>query len=332
MARPINWGVISTGNIANTFAETIAAMDDGKIVAVGSRTQTAASEFGMKHGITRRYANYAAVANDPDVEVVYVATPHVFHADNVRMCLEAGKHVLCEKPFTINAAEAEEIVALAREKNLFLMEAMWTRFLPAIATLRAWVADGRIGQPMALHANFVDNLPFDPEHRLFKRELGGGALLDVGVYVLSFAVMLFGIPDQVESTVRMGPSGVDAFNTLYLRYDDGRSALLTSGQQVKAINDARIVGTDGMIEVPEPFFVAEKLVHYSQSGQPTAQEFPLEVAGLGFTYEIREVHERIRAGETQSPILPLDESIAIMRLMDTIREPWGLRYPADAVR
>jgi predicted dehydrogenase len=210
-ARRIRWGILGTGRIAGQFARGLAALDDAELVAVGSRAAQTAAEFADEHGVPHRHASYADLAADPDLDAIYVATPHPFHKGNSLLCLGAGKAVLCEKPFTINAAEAEEVVAAARGQGRFLMEAMWTRFVPAAARVRELLAEGAIGEVRMLRADFGYRAGIDPNGRLFNLALGGGALLDVGVYTVSFASMVFGAqPSQITSATRRSSSAPKA--------------------------------------------------------------------------------------------------------------------------
>ena len=323
----IRWGIISTGGIATAFAKAINHLDDAEIVAVGSRSQASADEFGDEHDIPNRYDSYEALVNDPDVDVVYIGTPHTFHYDNMKLALNAGKHVLCEKAFTINAEEAQECIALAREKNLFLMEAMWMYFIPAIVKLRELLADGIIGDVLMVQAHFNVSLNLDPKARIMNPELGGGALLDVGIYPISFARMVLGLPDTVHSHVQLGETGVDVQAGLLFAYDGGKSALLSMGVHSDMPTNAIIKGTKGYIEVKPNFWHPTELSIHVAGDAARTLEIGYESTGLN--YEAQEVHNCIRAGKTESDIMPLDLSLKTMQLMDTLRDDWGVRYPND---
>jgi predicted dehydrogenase len=322
----IRWGILGTGKIAAHFARALARMDDAELLAVGSRAQETAEAFGAAHGVPRCYASYDALVRDDEVDVVYVATPHVFHARDTLMCLAAGKAVLCEKPLTVNAREAAEVVAEARRRGLFLMEAMWTRFLPVTRALRRFVADGAIGEVQLVEVDFGAELAFDPESRLFKLELGGGALLDLGVYPLSLMSMLLGTPSEVMSLARLGESGVDELNAIICRYPSGALGLCSSATRVATPQEAVIAGTEGWIRLHAPWYRGRALT-LRRAGELELFAYPYE--GNGYQFEAAEVHRCLRAGLQESEVMPLDESVSLMATLDRVRSSWGLRYPQD---
>jgi predicted dehydrogenase len=311
----IRWGILGTGGIARTFTEDLIFLEH-EVTAVGSRVPETAEKFATRYGIARAYGSYAELAADEDIDVVYVATTHNAHHAAARTCLEAGRAVLVEKPFTTTAAEAEDLAALARERNLFAMEAMWTRFNPLVARLRDLVADGAIGDVKAVYADFSENVPFDATHRLWAPELAGGSLLDLGVYPVSFAWMLLGEPDMVQAVSTPAPTGVDANTGILFGYGTGAVALLHCGFMAKTPQTATITGTTGWIEVAGPFWHPEAMTVHRDGAEPETHR--IEVAGHGFTYEAEEVARCIGAGLTESPVMPLDESVAILRTLDTI--------------
>ena len=321
------WGIISTGRIANDFAEGVSQLADATVLAVGSRTQEAADVFGERHGVERCHDSYEALAADPDLDAVYVATPHPFHAPNCIMCLEAGKAVLCEKPFTINAAELEQVVALAREKQLFLMEGMWSRFMPATVKLRELLDSGVIGDINIVDIDFGFRAPFNPQHRLFAPELGGGALLDIGVYSLSFASMVLGRPQRVVSMAHLGESGVDENAAIILGYESGALTTIVTAIRTSTPQQAVINGTLGRITMHPPYWFPERITLEVYGVETTTMDIPMN--GNGFNHEAAEVARCIRNGQLESDIMPLDESLEIMRTMDEIRTQWGLRYPME---
>ncbi len=302
-------------------------MPDAELAAVGSRTAEAAAEFAQRFGAARYHSSYAGLANDPDVDVIYIATPHARHYANVRLCLEAGKAVLCEKPFTLNGAQARDLVQLARERRLFLMEAMWTRFLPAMTEVRRIIADGAIGEVRFLTADFGFYKAFDPQHRLFDPAMGGGALLDVGVYLASLASMLFGPPAQMQTMAHIGPSGVDEQAALLLGYEGGRFAQLTAAITADTPQEATIVGSAGSIRLHAPWWRVTGLTLTANGRQPEIIDAPY--LGNGYTHEAMEVMRCLRAGEIESPLLPLDETVAVIETLDRVRADWGLRYPDE---
>lgn len=297
------------------------------MAAVGSRTQASADRFGDAHGIARRHASYEALAEDPEVDVVYVATPHVLHMENTLLCLNAGKAVLCEKPLTVNASEAEQVVARARERGLFLMEGMWTRFFPIMQRVREILAGGLLGDVRMLAADFGFKGTFDPEARLFNPALAGGALLDVGIYPLSLASMLWGAPETIRSLGHLGKTGVDEQAAMLLGYPGGRMAVLYTAVTLDTPVEATIMGTAGRLQIHHRWHHPTTMT-LSRSGQPDEViELPYE--GNGMQFEARAVMEALRAGKQECELIPLDESLALMRTMDTLRDAWGLRYPSE---
>lgn len=323
----IRWGIIGTGNIADKFATGVHFLKDAEVLAVGSRQQASADAFGNKHDIPRRYDSYEALVHDSDVDVIYVGTPHSFHAENVMLCLNARKPVLCEKPFAINAREAEACIQLAEEKGLFLMEAIWTRYIPAIVKLRELVNEGLIGSIKLIQADFAFHLPFNAEHRLYNPALGGGSLLDVGIYPITFTTMLLGHPKAVHAHADIGQSGIDEQATMLFEYENGAAALLSSGIHAEMPNDALVKGTKGYIRVHSPMWVPERLSLHLHGQEEQVLDIPYE--GNGYNYEAAEVAACLQAGKIESDMMPHAETLATMRLMDSIRESWGMKYPQE---
>ena len=328
MTQIIRWGILSTGLIAKKFAEGLQAVPDAQLIAVGSRSQESADEFGERFSIPKRHASYEALVNDPDVDVIYIGTPHNFHQENMLLCLNAGKHVLCEKPFTVNAPEAAEVIALAREKGLFLMEAMWSRYFPAMVKLRELLAEKAIGDVMLVQADFGYRMgEILPEHRIFNPKFGGGALLDVGIYPISLISMIYGKqPERIASLTHLGETGVDELSVMTFAYGKNQSAIATTAIQVDTQHEAWICGTKGRIHIPH-FWRATGLTLYKNGEE--AQPISMPINGNGYNYQAQEVGECIRAGKPESAIMPLDESLAIMQTMDTIRAEWDLKYPME---
>ncbi len=319
---------MGAGHIAGKFAQGLTWLEGAELVAIGSRAQGTADAFGDRFGVPHRHASYEALAADPDVDVVYVATPHPMHRANSLLCLEAGKAVLCEKPFAVNAGEAAEVVACGRERGLFLMEAMWSRFLPAYVELRRILAEGLIGEVRMVKADFGYRSWWYPEGRLLNPALAGGALLDVGCYTVSLASMVFGgPPDRVTGLAHIGETGVDEQAGVVLGYGGGALAVLTCAVRTATPFDAHVAGTEGFVRIHHPCWVPTRMALVPASGE----EQPLEVSyeGNGFNYEAAEVMACLRAGRTESDVMPLDESVAIMETLDRIRAQWGLKYPME---
>jgi len=321
----VRWGILSTGNIAARYAEDLAATPGAKLIAVGSRRQEAADAFAARYAVPRAYGSWTALAADPDIDVVYVATPHIAHHAAARTCLSAGRAVLCEKPFTIDTAQAEDLVTLARDRGLFLAEAMWMRCNPAIRRLADLVADGAIGEPLAVHADFGVAGPFPPEHRLRSPALGGGALLDLGVYPVAFAHLLLGAPTQVQAVARLSPDGVDENTGILLGYHNGAVATLTCSIVTDTPGAAAISGTRGRVELLRGFYRPDTLRLYQGD---LAEEIQVPYEGHGYVHQIAEVNACLLAGRTESPLVPLSETLAVMRTLDTIRTRIGVTYPA----
>lgn len=328
MAEKIRWGIMGTGNITHKMVEGLRALPDAEVAAVGSRAQGTAEAFGDRYGIPRRHATYEALAADPEVDVVYVASPHSRHKDNTILALRAGKAVLCEKPFAINRREAQEMVAVSRETGSFLMEAMWTRFLPAVVQARRWLREGRIGEAQVVYADFGFRTGYNEESRLFDPAFGGGGLLDVGVYAVSFASMVFGrVPDRIQGLAEIGPSGVDDVGAAVLGYPGGGLAVVSSAVRANTQQEARIVGTKGSILLPSPFWCGSRAVLAVDGAEPQSHDFPME--GNGYNYQAREVMDCMRAGKLESETMPLPESLDIMGTLDAIRAQWGVKYPME---
>ncbi|NJN82561.1 MAG: Gfo/Idh/MocA family oxidoreductase [Caldilineaceae bacterium] len=327
MFETVRWGILGTGSIARKFATGLGALADAELVAVGSRTAESASRFADEFAIPARHASYAALAADPTVDAIYIATPHTLHKENMLLCLNAGKAVLCEKPFTINASEAQEAINLARARGLFLMEAMWTRYLPLMVELRHRLADGQIGEIRMISADFGYRAAFNPERRTFDPALGGGALLDVGVYPISLASMLLGAPSRIVSLAELGETGVDEQSAMILGYPGGELAVLHTAVRTQTPHDATIMGTAGSIRIHTPWWVPRSMTISVAGEQPELVEIPFE--GNGYNYEAAELHTCLREGKHESAIMPLDETLQIMQTMDTIRGQWGMKYPME---
>lgn len=323
----IRYGIISTGKIANALADAISGLDDCEVVAVGSRTLESAQAFAAKYNIPAAYGSYEELVNDPNVDVVYIGTPHSHHYDNLLLALGANKHILNEKAFTINADQAEHVINIAREKNLFLMEAMWMRFQPSTVQARQWVAEGLIGELRYASADLSVYFEFDPKHRLFDLDLGGGALLDLGIYPISFVHYWLGVPDDVWSVAFLGETGSDELDAMMFAYADGRTAHLSCGTRYHGTKEAQIVGTNGYIKFGGALYNPPYITLKQHDLPERTIEFSREENT--YKYEVMEVNRCIRAGLTESPVITLDHTLEMMRLMDSMREEWGLEYPME---
>jgi len=326
--HPLRWGLIGPGHIARSFAIGLRAEPGARLVAVASRTYDKASAFAREFGADRAYGSYAELAVDNGVDAVYVATPHPQHQAAVRLCLEAGKAVLCEKPITVNARELDELIALARTRRVFLMEAMWTRFLPAMVEVRQWLADVAIGEPRLVTADFGFRCAWNPASRLLDRTQAGGGVLGVRVYVSGLAPMGFGSsPEGTFGFAHLGETGVDEQAAMILGWSGGRLASLTCAVRTATPQLARIDGTEGSITVPEFWHTTHAELRTS-AGRNVSVDRPH--LGNGYEYQAIEVARCLAAGLCESPVMPLAESLSIQRTMDELRQQWGLTYPCES--
>ena len=327
MSKTIKWGIMGPGGIARQFTNELVTSKNATVHAVGSRSADRAKAFADSFEIPKAYGSYAELVADPDVDIVYIATPHPQHRENALMCIEAGKAVLCEKPFTVNARETAEIVAAARAKGVFVMEAMWTRYLPTIRKVRSWIDSGAIGEVKMLNVAFGFSAPWDPEWRLLNKELGGGAILDAGIYTTSFASFVFAAqPARIESASRIGTTGVDEWFSALLDYGDDRMATIANAIRLPIRTEAVIYGTEGRIEIPSFLSAKSATMHHVDNTRVT---FADERPGRGMIHEAEEATRCVREGLLESPTMPLDETLAIMKTLDAVRGPWGLTFPAD---
>lgn len=319
----VRWGVLGPGRIAeNVLTDAARHLDGGEFVAVASRSQERADDVAARHGIARAYDSYEALLADPEVDAVYVTTPHSLHAAHGVAVLEAGKALLMEKAFTATLPGAKRVVDTARERGVFAMEAMWTRFQPAILALRERIADGAIGEVRGVQVDLGVRRPFDPADRLFALGLGGGTLLDLGVYTVSFAQMLLGDPRRVVAAGALLPTGVDGESALLLDYGDGRSASLTSSFRSPTPGTARVFGTDGWIEVPPRFHHPDRIVLHPHGAEPETVLAPPR--GVGYAHEFDEVHAALAAGRTESAVMPLADTLAVQAILQEAADQLGV--------
>ena len=321
------WGILGTGALATRVATDLAILPGHRTVAIGSRSPAGAEASGSRHGIPNRHGSYEALVHDDEVDVVHIATPHSLHRDHTLLALDAGKPVLCEKPFAIHAGEAREMIDRARDRRLFLMEAMWTRFLPAVARTRQLVRDGAIGTPRLLSADFGFREEVDPTSILFDPAAGGGSLLDVGVYPLSLASMLLGRPDRIEAVAHLGATGVDESCAFVLHHPDGAIAVGQSSIVAGTPQRASVSGTRGRIVLHPPWWSATRLTLEVEGEAP--REIELPVVGHGYGPQADAVASALRENRLEDDRMPLDETLAIQETLDAIRTRCGLVYPMD---
>lgn len=313
----MRWGIMGTGVIAGMFVTDLQLTTKNEVVAVGSRTQASADEFGARYGIRTRHGSYESLVADTDVEAIYVATPNPIHRANAILAIDAGKPVLVEKPFAMNAGEAREIISAARGRRVFAMEAMWTRFLPHMRRVREWIADAELGEIVTVTADHGWWFEQDATHRLFAPELGGGSLLDLGVYVVSFASMVLGAPSSVLAMVTPALTGVDAQTSMIFGYESGAQALLNCSLQAKTPARAAIVGTAARVEVSSDFYAPTEVTLIPRDGKRVV--VASEHLGRGLRHQADEVARRVEEGDLESPLMSLDETVEIMETLDLVR-------------
>lgn len=323
----LGWGILATGGIANAFTRDLVAHGH-RVAAVGSRSAENARSFAEKWGIERAHGSYDELMADPAIDIVYVATPHNFHAANATAALENGKHVLVEKAFTVNAAEARAVFELGRGKGLLVMEAMWTRFLPHMAYVRSVIERGLLGEVRSLHADHTQRLPSDPAHRLNNLDLAGGCLLDVGVYPVSFAHDILGAPVEITGRGILSKTGVDVSVSTVLRHRGDAVSTSYSSMETRGLNTAVVLGTEGRIEIDSIWYSPSVVTVKDVSGQ-VLERFDEPVSGRGMQYQAAEAERLIAAGEVESSLMTHQQSIAVMATMDAVREEIGVRYPGE---
>jgi predicted dehydrogenase len=327
MTKTIRWGILATGWIAKLFVNDL-LLTGHQVAAVGSRSQSSADHFAKTFGIAKAHGSYEALVADPDVDIIYIATPHPQHFAAAKLALNAGKHILVEKAFTINAADAAEIVSLAQTKGLIVMEAMWTRFLPHMCRIRKIIAAGTIGEVRSLTADHRQKLPDSPKHRLNALELGGGALLDLGVYPISFTWDIMGKPVSIKASATFRETGADAQVATIFHYASGAMATTLSSSDSAGPNRASIVGTKGRIDI-DPVWYSPTTFRVYDNDNTLVETFHMPIAGRGMQFQADEAERLIASGSLSSEIMPPSQSVQIMRTLDEVREQIGLRYPSE---
>jgi predicted dehydrogenase len=323
----VRWGIVGTGGIARLFTADL-NLTGHKVTAVGSRSTATAESFAAEFNIPSAHGSYEELVADENVDIVYVSTPHPRHHDDAALALRAGKHVLVEKPFTINAVEAQSLVDLAAERGLVILEAMWTRWLPHMVAIRKLITDGAIGEVRSVLVDHTQKLPEDPAHRINSLELGGGALLDLGVYPISLASELFGTPESIHSVATFKETGADAELGILLLHAGGRMAIISAASNAPGPNRAAIIGTEGRIEIDSVWYNPATFRLYDAESNLVSTHEP-DVQGRGMQFQADAAERLIAAGELVSEILPLTETVSIMATMDQIRQQIGLRYPTE---
>jgi len=327
VAGRVRWGILGAGGIAATVGADVAASPGSRVVAVAARDVDRARGLAGRLGAPHAYGSYDELVADPEVDVVYVATTHAQHHAAALTALRAGKPVLVEKPIALNARQGREIAEAAAERGLLCLEGMWTRLNPAFAAIRDVIASGEIGEVRALRVDLSHPFAYDPKHRLFDPQVGGGALLDLGVYPAAIAWWLLGRPDGVQAEATLAATGVDAAASMCWTYDDGRVAQLTCSAVSSAGSTATLVGTRGWIETAGMVFRAEEFTVCTAAGSRT-QRHPLP-AGNGYGLEVAEVEKCLADGVTDSLAMPLADSLGVLEVLDEARRQVGVRYPNE---
>ena len=332
--KQVKWGIVGTGNISTQFAQGLQRVEHAQISAVASRNSSSAQAFAQKFDIPTYYGSYEEMANDPALDIIYIGTPHPQHYENVMLFLNAGYAVVCEKPLGVNAAQTEKMIAKAREKNVFFLEGMWTRFFPAFRKALEWVRSGRIGEPKVLHAVFGYDATSDKAQWRFQHDMAGGALLDVGIYPLALTFAMFGSDPVHVSSAAFIKNGVDEYNTVTMEYADGRIAVLTDGIGVKLDNHVFISGSEGSVQLGEGWWHPSKaefvpLGHSDAGVSPDRDVFEQPYAATGFQFEAMAVQQYVLEGRKEAPEMPLDETLKIAQMMDRLRKDWSLVYKED---
>ncbi len=323
----LHWGILATGGIAHAFTSDLrtAGLD---VTAVGSRRLDSARAFAEQYDIAHAHGSYEELVADPDVDIVYIATPHPGHLENALLALDNGKHVLVEKPFTLNAAEAAAIRDKAAEKGLLAMEAMWTRYLPHMVRIREILAAGTLGEIRVVSADHTQKISTDPAHRLNDLALGGGALLDLGIYPISFAIDVLGLPERITALARLSEAGSDAEVSTSFVHAGGALSTSVSSSRGAGMNVAQIVGTEARIEIDRVWYTPTSFRVVSPDGD-VLEEFTSEVPGRGMQFQAQAAERLVAAGADSPDVLSIDETVAIMGVLDEVRRQIGVVYPGE---
>jgi predicted dehydrogenase len=326
----IRWGILACGKIAKKFAADLKLVEDGELIAVASRDIERAKQFASEFSAKHVFGSYEELVNCEEVDAIYVASPHSHHHEHTILCLNHGKAVLCEKAFAINQRQAKEMIDLARSKKVFLMEALWTRFLPHYLKVRGMIAEGKLGELKGVLANFGFKPPEPVSPRLFEPSLGGGSLLDIGIYPVFLAQSILGVPDSITAKMDPAHTGVDEQCSMVFHYKNGMTANLFSTLASNLETDADIFGTKGRIRLTNRFYEPSATIQYYPDIITSRTIIPIEKeTGWGYQHEIRHVNECLQKGLTESPVWSLDETLSLMQTLDAIREAMGLRYSVD---
>ena len=322
--KTVNWGIIGLGNIAHKFAHDLQLVEGATLYGVASRNINKANDFGHEYNANQCYGSYKELTDDPAIDVVYIATPHMHHCDLALMALEAGKGVLCEKPLGMNTTEVKKMIAVAKERHLFLMEALWTRFIPATEKIVALLEDGLIGNLQSVRADFGFKAHYNPELRLFNKSLGGGALLDIGIYPIFLSLLTLGVPQEIKAAATMFPTKVDSSCMMLFNYANEQTAILDATLLTDTPLECWLHGELGSLKMKNPFHHSEEISYYKD--RVLVETYTAEYTGLGYYHEIVEVMNCLREGKIESDKMPLSLSLELIELLDKVREKISLTY------
>ncbi len=330
--KTIRWGILGTGRIAHKFASDLKLVQDAELIAIGSRSQQSADEFSEVFPVKYVHDSYEALAQNPEVDVIYIATPHNLHYENTILCLNYSKAVLCEKPFAMNTRQAAAMISFAKEKKVFLMEALWTKFQPHYIKMQEMIGQGLLGEIRSVLANF-GFIPIPPvPARLFDPALGGGTVMDIGIYNVFIAMSALGKPDHIDAVMTPAPTGVDEQCTILFRYKNGAMAQLFSTFSSNLATEADICGTEGRIRLTSRFYEPSSTVEYYKERVDSKEIIPVaKEPGFGYQYEARHVNDCLQKGLTESPVVSFADTLLLMETLDKIRQVAGIYYPADKI-
>jgi len=328
--KTIRWGILGAGRIARKFASDLRLVENSELIAIGSRSKESADEFAKEFSVQYRHGSYEELAQNPDVDVIYIATPHNLHYENTLLCLNHNKAVLCEKPFAMNSRQTKEMIRVAREKKVFLMEALWTKFHPHFIKMQEMVKQGMLGEIRSVLVNF-GFMPIPPvPTRLFDPALGGGTLMDIGIYNVFIAMSILGKPDEIDAVITPASTGVDEQCAILFRYKNGAMAQLFSTFSSNLATEADICGNEGRIRLTSRFYEPSSTIEFYPDKTDSKQIIPVEKeAGVGYQYEARHVNDCLRKELTESDVVSFADTILLMETLDKIRKIAGIRYPAD---
>ncbi len=324
MNKPYRWGILGAGKIAEKFASALNYVEGSEVFAIASRDGSKAKAFAEKYGATHVFDEYAKLAEDPEVDIIYIATPHAFHKEQAILCLNHKKPVLSEKPMALDYQQVKDMVDASAVNQTFLMEGMWSRFMPSVNKALDLVKEDVIGPVQFIRADFGFQAPYNPDGRLFNLQLGGGSLLDVGIYPLFLTTLFLGEPSNIQSVAKLADTGADEYCSMQFQYKGGQVANIFASINIKTSLTAEICGTKGRIILPAPFYKATSITLELNTGESNGYSFPYE--HNGFEYEIREVMQCLDRGDLQSALLPHDTSLLMSRVMDTVRTQCGIVY------